>query len=493
MRFEEKKTCIECMKHTASCGGNDICNPARDNLRRYQGIRFTSDGFDCAFPVCIDSHTVCSFGCLYCFAPNTLQGRERTKLTIGQTSLREVERIFSGKSKSKAINSYRKALKYDNLNKNGYPCAVQLGALTDPFDNIERQQGWFLKFAEIVKKYNQPVKISTKGNLFLEQEYLDAIADRPELFFVTYSIITPDDKMIKKIEPRAPNATERIQCIQNLTNIGVKVGLRMRPILPGVSDSTPDYPEAYKTLIQRCVKAGIQAISYEVAFTPGRMTPDLKRRWKQIEKETKIPIINLYKNMGSNQACMRPSHKWTEQIMYAIRDEARKHNLTIGVSDPAWKQLTEVGCCCGITEDDPVFGNWQKESASNQLLIAKNTGKILTAKDITPEWAYTQDIQGIVNTGPGPKSKWDRTHIMWADKLNLTWNDISKERSPLQYFQGALIPIKRDKDGELSYKYIGLKPKHPKNTKWWNIKQKEGGNKDVKTNKTNASTPRIIS
>ena len=185
------------MKNSASCGGKGVCNPARTKLRRYGGIRFTSDGFDCAFPVSIDSHSVCSFGCLYCFAPNTIQGREKTQMDIGQTSLKELEGIFSGNSDSQMAKIYRKALKYDKL-KNGYPCAVQLGALTDPFDNIERQQGWFLEFAEIVKKYNQPVKISTKGNLFLEQEYLDAIADRPELFFITYSIIPPDDKMIKK-------------------------------------------------------------------------------------------------------------------------------------------------------------------------------------------------------------------------------------------------------------------------------------------------------
>lgn len=468
MRFEEQKTCIECMKNSASCGGKGVCNPARTKLRRYGGIRFTSDGFDCAFPVSIDSHSVCSFGCLYCFAPNTIQGREKTQMDIGQTSLKELEGIFSGNSDSQMAKIYRKALKYDKL-KNGYPCAVQLGALTDPFDNIERQQGWFLEFAEIVKKYNQPVKISTKGNLFLEQEYLDAIADRPELFFITYSIIPPDDKMIKKIEPRAPNATERIQCIANLSDIGVKTALRMRPMLPGVTDSTPDYPQAYKTLIDKCAAAGISAISYEVAFTPGRMTPEIRDRWERIEKAVKMPLINIYKSFGGNQACMRPSHKWTEQIMYAVRDEARKHKLIIGVSDPAWKQLTEVGCCCGITEDDPVFGNWQTESATNQLLIAKNTGKILKAKDIIPEWAYHKNINGIVNTGPGPKAKFVRRYVNWSDKLSETWEDPSKERSPLHYFQGALIPIERDKEGHLSYKYVGLEPKHPKKTQWWKV------------------------
>lgn len=467
MRFQEVNTCKECMEHSASCQGNNICKPARQRLRSYNGIRFTSDGFDCAFPVSIDSHSVCSFGCLYCFAANIMQCRGKTAKPIGQTNLGKVERIFSGEDQTDTARWIRQALKYNDRNDNGYPCAIQLGALTDPMDNIERQQGWFLKFAEIIKKYEQPVKISTKGNLFLEKEYIDAVADRPDLFYITYSIITPDDKIIKQIEPRAPTASERIQCISNLSDVGVKTALRLRPMIPGVSDSTEDYPEAYKKLIKKCANAGIESISYEVAFTPGRMTEDLEERWGRIEHIINKPIINLYKSFGTNQACMRPSHIWTEQIMHAVYHEAKKYNLLVGVSDPCWKQLTETGCCCGISEDDPIFGNWQKESATNQLKLAKEKGKVLCSKDIIPEWAYQVPLDKLVNPGVGPKVRFKRKHQTWSDKLKEVWNDISKERGPLQYFQGALIPVKKDEDGEIHYKYQGLDRKHPEKTLWW--------------------------
>lgn len=466
MRFQEINTCRECMEHSASCRGNNICKPAKQKLRNYNGLRFTSDGFDCAFPVSLDSHSVCSFGCLYCFAANLIQCRGKSLNPIGQTNLNKIERIFSGEDETDYANWIREALKYNDRNMDGFPCAIQLGALTDPFDNIERQQGWFLKFAEIVKKYNQPVKISTKGNLFLEKEYIDAVKDRPELFFVTYSIITPDDEIIKQIEPRAPTATERIQCIENLSDVGVQTALRMRPMLPGVSDSTKNYPEAYKTLIQKCANAGINAISYEVAFTPGRMTADLKERWNRVEQIIQKPLLDLYKSFGKNQACMRPSYLWTEQIMHGVFEEAKKHNLLVGVSDPCWKQLTETGCCCGISENDKVFGNWQRESATNQLKLARDEGKILGSKDIIPNWAYKVPLDKLVNPGVGPTVRFKRKHQTWSDKLNEVWNDITKERSPLQYFQGALIPIKKEKN-EVYYKYKGLKRKNPDSTLYW--------------------------
>lgn len=464
MRFEEKNTCSECRKTSTACNDGTLCNIVKQKLKSYGGIRFTADGFDCALPITIDSHSVCSFGCKYCFAQNLMACRHKTNNPVGQTSLKRIENIFSGESQNTEAKLIRKALKYDDL-KNGYPCPVQLGGLCDPLDNIERHQGWFLKFVEICKKYNQPVKISTKGNLFLNDDYLDAISDRPELFYVMYSIITIDDKVIKQVEPRAPTATERIQCLENLNKIGVKTALRLRPILPGITDSTANHPFAYKELIQKCAKTGISAISYEVAFTPGRMTNDLRERWEDIEKISGIPIIETYKKQGPNQACQRPSYSYTEPIMKAVYKEAKKYNLDVGISDPVWKQLGECGCCCGLKEDDPVFGNWQRESATNQLLLARDTGKWIGPEDIVPRWADEKLWGEMVNPGVGPKARYKRKHYTWGEDLRKSWNDVKRERGPLQYFQGALIPVHKEGNA-IYYKYRGLQSKGKKSPHW---------------------------
>jgi DNA repair photolyase len=172
LRYETVATCAEC----GACKKN-ICQPAKKKFRTYNGIRLTADGFDCALPVTIDSHSFCSYGCEYCFS-NFLVGHRLNAPNIGQTSLGKIESIFSGRP-GKFNSIIQKALKYDNK-RNGYPCAVQLGGLTDPMDNIERQQGWLLKFIDLAIKYNQPVRISTKGNLALVDEYIQAFSKRPE-------------------------------------------------------------------------------------------------------------------------------------------------------------------------------------------------------------------------------------------------------------------------------------------------------------------------
>lgn len=369
-----------------------------------------------------------------------------------------IERIFDGGG-GKVGDLYRQALRYDRRNAAGYPCAVQLGAINEPCDNIERNQGWLLDFLRLCIKYRQPVRISTKGRLLQVREYLDVIAEAPELFWVSFSIITPDDDLLTRIDRRAPNATARLATMAALSKLGVRTALRFRPIIPGVSDSTANYPQAYRVLIERAAEAGAYAISYEVAFAPGMPTKEVKWRWNELSKYANVGLLTLYKKFGPRSACMRPAYTWTEGIMHAIRDVAHENGLVIGVSDPVWKQLGDTGCCCGMLPDDPIWGNWQPESATNQLLVAKETGKLLGPDDITPAWARVVRLSSLANLGVGPLTCYDKRHVTWADKLRQVWNNTGSERGPLNYFQGALQPV--SKQGEdVFYKYVGLERQH---------------------------------
>lgn len=200
-RYNFRDTCLECKGHKSNCGGKNVYKPIKKKLRSYNGIRLTADGFDCALPVTVDSHSKCSYACIYCFSPNIGGHRKGEDIETGQTSLTDISGLFSGTRKN--IENFFDALKFKNR-VNGYPCPVQLGGLTDPLDNIERNQGWFLRFVELAQKYRQPVRINTKGNLFLEQEYLDVVAKTPELFWVNFSVISPDER--KHFESKVANS-----------------------------------------------------------------------------------------------------------------------------------------------------------------------------------------------------------------------------------------------------------------------------------------------
>ena len=462
MRFEDKDVCKECQSWSTSCDGTR-CEPIRQKLRSYSGIRYTADGFDCALPVCIDSHSKCSFDCSYCFSDNII-GHRGASSRIGQTSIGMIENILSGKP-SKHGDNIRLALKYDNRNKNGYPCPIQVGGVCDPCDNIERNQGWLLKLLKLAIKYEQPLRLSTKGITLLEDDYLKILKERPELFWVAFSLITPDDKLLSKVDRFAPNATERLNAMNKLTEIGVTCSLRFRPIIPGLSDSTPDYPMAYETLIERASDSGATAISAETVFVPGMMTSEMSQKWSNLQKYIGIDLQKTYYSFGKRQSCTRPSYLWSENIMHKIVDTAHKYNMDVGISDPVWKQLSDCGCCCGIRPDHPVFGNWERESATNALITARDTKKKIYLEDISPPWSYKVKKDALVAVGAGPEQQYGRHHTYWSDHLRHVWNNVNMERNPTNYFQGAIVPIDVDSNGNLVYEYRGLERKYL-NTIW---------------------------
>ena len=464
MRYQKHNPCGECFKFSSHCKDAHQCDGIRKPLRSYYGIRLTADGFDCALPVTIDSHSKCSYNCIYCFSDNITGHREHTE-DVGQTRLNILEQIFSGNSDSPKVKLFRKALRYD-AKRNGYPCPVQLGGLCDPCDNIERNQGWLLDFIKLAIKYRQPVRMSTKGVIFLVDEYLNELKKAPELFWVAFSMVSPDDDLMKLIDVGAPLPSERIRCMKALSDIGVKTSLRFRPMLPHVSDKTAKYPHAYRTLIEMSADAGAKAISYECAFYPSAIPKEKKDQWQAMERITGVPLKKVYQSFGKFMACQRPSYLWTEGIMHAVKEEAVKNGLQVGVSDPVWKQLTEAGCCCGIMPDDPVFGNWEIENATNALLIGKRTGNPITIEQVMPRWADECLSVNMIAHSAGATGMYRRRHETWGDLIRKNWNSTATQRCVMNYFQGALQITGKDKNGNNIYKYKGLERKHLKAPFW---------------------------
>jgi len=437
-------------------------------LRSYGGIRITNDGNDCALPVVIDSHSHCSFGCAYCFSENNfghIKGRDQG---LGQTPLATVEAIFSGGG-GKQGELFRAALRYDQRNAHGFPAPVQLGGINDPCDNIERQQGWLLRFLKLCIKYKQPVRISTKGAVLLEPDYQRVIAQAPQLFWILVSIVTPDEILAAKVERHAPPPKKRIEVIQAMSKLGCFTGLRFRPVVPGLSDSTPRYPLAYKTLIDWSADAGAQAMEYEIIYVPMRFHGEQRKAWDRMERDIGVPLRKVYMKMGPAQASLRPSATWMEQIVCAIHEHAKQRGMIVGVSEPSWKELNDDGCCCGMVRTHPVFGNYEPRNFTQAIVDARDTGKLIRLADVTPVWAPTTKMSSICNIGgAGPLAAYAKRHMMYSDFIKNDWNNARSVRNPLTYFQGALEA--RVENGEVCYAFKGQNRRNPLTTPYWRLK-----------------------
>jgi DNA repair photolyase len=73
---------------------------------------------------------------------------------------------------------------------------------------------------------------------------------------VTFSIPTLDEEVWRKTEPSTAHPRQRLRALKELVDAGIKVGVGMAPILPGISDR----PEQLREVVKAAREAGATGI-----------------------------------------------------------------------------------------------------------------------------------------------------------------------------------------------------------------------------------------
>jgi len=459
-----------------------VAKPKGKKLASYQGYGYTADGFDCAIQARFETYNCCSYGCLYCFSTQLSRDAHRKKnFRLGGTNLKAVEQVLSGnipapKKERKlppgvekiwttlgSSGSSRKIMHdYLTQKSKGRRRVAQWGGVGEPFDRFEMKHGVSLQMAELFKKYKQPIRISTKGGaeIFGRPEYQRALDSK--YFWVAFSLITIDDDLLLQIDKHTPTATSRLKAMKILSDMGIPCSMRFRPIIPGLSDHTKKHPKAWSELLEKAAEAGCKAISMEVLFAPGALTAWMKKNWDELERVLEVPLRNFYKQHGAHGSCVRVSRSWTEEIVMKIRAKCHELGMVFAISDPLWKEYNDYECCCGISPKDPIFGNFEKKQATAALVRASRgkgsgeDGDRVVFEDVVPWWADKTLMHDLVCMS-GARNLYKARHMTWEDKLRVTFNDLKSNRGPLQYFQGVLMPVGRDENGNVIYEYSKAK------------------------------------
>lgn len=429
----------------------------------YDGLRFSADAADCAMPIAVDSHSGCSFSCAYCFSKNLMRNPERWS-----AKRRLVERLGGLQAEwplKKFLAFLRRDLKgripeamYPLLDQ-GQP--IQIGALGEPFDLAELESGWMLRALSLIAKLKQPVRISTKGaDVILRDEYLDAFREARDYVWVNFSIIHPEDDIVRKIDIGAPPPSRRFEAMKALSEIGVKVGLRYRPALPPLFNKGVNGRPAWQVMIDKAVEAGAIAVSFEWVFLYRAAIPSQRMQYQHMSEvmgEPNFPEIWMHHSIR-NQMCLRANRLYKYGPTMALIDYAHERGLTVGISDPHFKEMSDSIACCGIPENDPVFGRFSRRCLTTLVVEGRRryeaNGDNLTFRfyDWVPEWASKvklADMACLSNADEHMKYK----YATFEDKLRLEWNNPSHFRSPYYYFEGILYPVDIDDNKDLIYEY----------------------------------------
>jgi DNA repair photolyase len=172
----------------------------------------------------------CKHSCTYCFARATHSffdlgaGDDFSSILFVKTNLPEVLTAELG----------RRAWRREQ---------VAIGTATDPYQPAEGTYRLTRRALEVCLRYRTPVSIVTKGTLIVRDlDVLTRLADVAEVT-VCHSIPTVDEGLWRRSEPGTAPPRQRLRAMQRLREAGVRAGVLMAPLLPGLS-ARPEAIEA---------------------------------------------------------------------------------------------------------------------------------------------------------------------------------------------------------------------------------------------------------
>jgi len=146
---------------------------------------------------------------------------------------------------------------------------VRLGIRFEDFLLDEKKESVALELLQYMANIGYPVMINTKSDLPGSDPYVEALSRNPARTAIHVTVITSDNKVLKRIEPGAPSYDDRLKAMKTLTQAGVRVVARIEPYLFLLTDN----PEAVEKYQEDMLEAGVRHITFDTysytALNPG--------------------------------------------------------------------------------------------------------------------------------------------------------------------------------------------------------------------------------
>jgi DNA repair photolyase len=123
---------------------------------------------------------------------------------------------------------------------------VAIGAATDPYQPAEGRYKLTRACIEVLAEAANPFSLITRGPMIVRDLDVLAEAARRANVSVTFSIPTLDEDVWRRTEPSTAHPRQRLKALKALVDAGIKAGVGMAPILPGISDRPAQLAEVVR-------------------------------------------------------------------------------------------------------------------------------------------------------------------------------------------------------------------------------------------------------
>jgi DNA repair photolyase len=174
---------------------------------------------------------------------------------------------------------------------------VALGTNTDPYQWVEGRYKLMRGIWEAMRDFANPCSVLTKSPLLLRDlDLMQEIAKRTD-FTANLSIPTLDEKAWRDTEPHTPHPRKRIEAVAQLKRAGIRTGVLIAPLIPGVNDA----PEQVEPLLELLDEAGADSIGGVALHLRG----EVRDIWFDWIRERRPDLLPRYEELYGRGAYMR--------------------------------------------------------------------------------------------------------------------------------------------------------------------------------------------
>jgi len=208
---------------------------------------------------------------------------------------------------------------------------IAIGAATDPYQPAEGRYRLTRACLEVLADAWNPFSLITRGPLIVRDvDVLQEASARADVA-VTFSVPTLDEDVWRTTEPGTAPPRQRLQALKRLVDAGVKAGVGMAPILPGLSDR----PELLADVVRAARAAGATGIWANLLY----LRPGTKEHFLEALARDWPEQLERYERLYDGRAYL--SHSEVKPLREQVRQLAREQ----GVRDrrPARVRLPRPG------------------------------------------------------------------------------------------------------------------------------------------------------
>jgi DNA repair photolyase len=285
----------ERMFYTAHVGVDYREEPCRSALNRVKGMGFAWS---------LNPYMGCAHRCTFCYVRAFELRADRPAGDGYGRSIRVKVNVAEVLRRELARPSWRRE-------------TVAIGAATDPYQPAEGRYKLTRGCLEALGDASNPFSLITRSPMIVRDlDVLVEAAKRAEVG-VVFSVPTLDREVWRRTEPGTPPPQRRLEALSELVRAGIKAGVGMAPILPGISDR----PEQLEAVVRAAREAGATSVWANLLYLkPGTREHFLEALARDWPEE-----LDRYKRLYANRAYV--PKKLAEPVRSLVAELRDEHGI----------------------------------------------------------------------------------------------------------------------------------------------------------------------